>query len=79
MKDSPSVDGEWFDYHIIVKDKNVRINVNGKEVVNYTEANDVKRPDNFSGRLLDEGTFAIQGHDPKSVTYVKDIQVKVLE
>jgi hypothetical protein len=79
LKNAPSVDEEWFDYHIVVKDKNVRIKVNGKEVVNYTEPADVKRPDSFKGRLLDKGTFAIQGHDPKSVTYVKDIKVKVLE
>lgn len=79
LKKSPSFDGEWFDYHITVKDKNVRIAVNGKEVVNYTEPENVKRPDNFKGRLLDSGTFAIQGHDPKSVTYIKDIKVKVLK
>ncbi len=79
MKNAPSTDGEWFDYHIIVKGKTVRISVDGKEVVNYTEPDDVQRPDNFKGRLIKEGTFAIQGHDPKSITYLKDIQVKVLE
>lgn len=79
LKNSPSKDGEWFDYHITVKDKNVRIAVNGKEVVNYTEPEDAERSGSFKGRVLDEGTFAIQGHDPKSVTYVKDIEVKVLD
>lgn len=79
LKKAPSVDGEWFDYHIIVKDKNVRISVNGKELVNYTEPKEVKRPNNFKGRLLNSGTFAIQGHDPKSITFLKDIQVKVLK
>jgi hypothetical protein len=30
------------------------------------------------GRKLGEGTFALQGHDPKSTTYYKDIYVKPL-
>jgi hypothetical protein len=30
------------------------------------------------GRRLSSGTFALQGHDPKSTTYYKDIQVKPL-
>jgi hypothetical protein len=31
------------------------------------------------GRKLASGTFAIQGHDPESIAYYKDIQVKVLD
>ena len=79
LKNAPSFDSEWFDYHITVKGKNIKIAVNGKELVNYTEPENPERPESFKGRLLSEGTFAIQGHDPKSVTYVKDIEVKILE
>ena len=56
----------------------VKIAINGKEVVNYTEPESPERPDSFKGRLINEGTFAIQGHDPNSVTFLKDIKVKVL-
>ena len=78
LKNAPSFDDEWFDYQITVKDKNVKIAINGKEVVNYTEPESPERPDSFKGRLINEGTFAIQGHDPNSVTFLKDIKVKVL-
>jgi hypothetical protein len=27
--------------------------------------------------MLGSGTFAIQGHDPKSTAYYKDIQLKI--
>ena len=30
------------------------------------------------GRKLGEGTIAIQGHDPKSTTYYKDMFIKPL-
>ena len=78
LKNAPSFDGEWCDYQITVKGKNVKIAINGKEVVNYTEPENPERPDSFKGRLINEGTFAIQGHDPNSVTFLKDIKVKVL-
>ncbi|MDB4589587.1 DUF1080 domain-containing protein [bacterium] len=79
LKNAPSHDDEWFDYQITVKGKNIKIAINGKEVVNYTEPENPERPNSFKGRLLGEGTFGIQGHDPKSVTFLKDIKVKVLK
>ena len=33
---------------------------------------------NMPGRKLGEGTIAIQGHDPKSVTYYKDLMIRAL-
>jgi hypothetical protein len=73
LKEPGHKDNEWFDYHIKVQGKNVVINVNGKEVVNYTE------PEGMSGaRKLSSGTFAIQAHDPGSKVLVKDIMVKPL-
>ena len=32
----------------------------------------------MAGRVLSSGTFALQGHDPKSKVYYKNILVKVL-
>ena len=35
LKNAPSHDDEWFDYQITVKGKNIKIAINGKDVVNY--------------------------------------------
>ena len=78
---APSKDGEWFDYNIKVEGKHVTIKVNGETTVEFTEPegwDPAKELKNMAGRKLSEGTFAIQGHDPKSTTYYKDIKVKPL-
>lgn len=72
-------DNEWYTEHIIVKDKRVIININDKTVVDYTEPDNVQRPQDMSGRVLSSGTFAIQGHDPDSKVYFKNIMVKPLD
>ncbi|THH37606.1 3-keto-disaccharide hydrolase [Neolewinella litorea] len=71
-------DNEWYTQHIIVKDKTVTVKLNGKTVVEYTEPDNVDRPEGERGRMLSSGTFAIQGHDPDSRVYFKDIMVKPL-
>jgi hypothetical protein len=77
LAESPVKDDEWFDYHIIVKGKSVEILLNGKSVNQWTQPDDYK-PKGFAGRVLDQGTFALQCHDPKSVVYFKDLRVKPL-
>ena len=72
--EAPAKDGEWFDYDVIVTGKRIRILINGKETVDYTEPDDLDRPE----RQLDSGQFALQAHDPKSVVYFKEIKVLVL-
>jgi hypothetical protein len=69
VKEAPNKDNEWFTQHIIVQGKKVTIKVNDKIVNEYTEGE--------TGRL-GSGTFALQGHDPKSKVYYKDVMVKVL-
>jgi hypothetical protein len=32
----------------------------------------------MNGRKLSSGTIALQGHDPKSVTYYKDLMIRAL-
>src|ERR1700738_1985985 len=59
-------DNEWYTEHITVQGKRVMIKVNEKTVVDYTEPANVQRPAGMSGRVLSSGTFALQGHDPKS-------------
>ena len=71
-------DNEWFTESITVQGKRVIIKINDKTVVDYTEPENVQRPADMSGRLISEGTFALQGHDPKSKVLFKDIMVKPL-
>ena len=61
-----------------VNGKRVTVFIDGKKVVDYTEPDNPERPDGMKGRLIDRGTFALQGHDPGSTVYYKDIMVKVL-
>ena len=76
--EAPVKDGEWFNYDIIVKGKQIVIKINGKTIVDYTEPNNPERNREFQNRVLSSGTFAIQAHDPKSVVYYRNIRVKRL-
>ena len=78
VKEVTVADNEWFTEHIIVKGKKITIKINNKTVVEYTEPDNVERPKDMAGRKLSSGTFALQGHDPKSKVLFKDIMVKVL-
>ena len=72
-------DNEWYTESFSVKGKHVTIKINGKTVVEYDEPENVKRDAGMEGRLLSSGTFAIQGHDPGSKVYFKNIMVKPLD
>jgi len=78
VKETYVKDNEWYTETIIVKDKNVKIKINDKTVVDYTEPADQKAGEQYT-RKLDEGTFALQGHDPKSFVHYKNIRVKRLD
>lgn len=69
-------DNEWFTLHIKVKGKRVTVKINDRQVVDYTEPEGVERPEGLKERLIGKGTFALQGHDPKSKVYYKNIKVK---
>ena len=71
-------DNEWFTEYIKVIGKHVIIKINDKMVVDYTEPENAKAPAGHPGRLISSGTFALQGHDPKSRVHFKDIMVKPL-
>ncbi|MEP6682740.1 MAG: DUF1080 domain-containing protein [Parafilimonas sp.] len=72
-------DDVWFTEYIKVQGKHVIIMINDKTVVDYTEPDNVQRPDDMKGRIISSGTFALQGHDPGSTVYFKNIMVKVLD
>ena len=78
VKDVLVKDNVWFTEEIIVQGKRVIIKINDKTVVDYTEPANAQRPDDMKGRLLSSGTFALQGHDPNSKVYFKNLRVKVL-
>lgn len=77
VKENLVKDNEWYQYDITVKDKHVVIKINDKVAVDYTEPDTL--PADRGEKRLSAGTFALQGHDPKSVAYFKDIEVKVLD
>ena len=74
IDDAPSKDGQWFHYYIKVVGKHITIKIDGKTTVNWIEPEGWDR----GGRKIDHGTFAIQGHDPGSLIYYKNIMVKPL-
>ncbi len=71
-------DNEWFTEYIKVEGKHVIIKLNDRTVVDYTEPENVERPADMAGRKISDGTFALQGHDPNSKVYFKNIMVKPL-
>jgi hypothetical protein len=71
-------DNEWYTESITVNGKRVIIKINDKTVVDYTEPDNVQRSNDQKNRIISSGTFALQGHDPKSKVYFKDIMVRPL-
>jgi hypothetical protein len=71
-------DNEWFTEDILVKGNTVTISLNGKQVVKWTQPADWQGTHDFAQRRIDHGTIALQGHDPKSTVYYKNIQIKPL-
>ncbi|MCA8998932.1 MAG: DUF1080 domain-containing protein [Planctomycetaceae bacterium] len=71
-------DNTWWTQHVIVNGKRVIVKVDGKTVVDYTEPEGVKPATPEFARILGEGTFALQGHDPGSTVAFKNIRVKKL-
>ena len=78
VKDVYVKDNEWYTEYIKVDGKRIVIKINDKTVVDYTEPDNPERTEGNSLRKLSNGTFALQGHDPKSKVYYKNILVKVL-
>ncbi len=72
-------DDEWYTQEIIVKGKNVVLKVNGKTMVDYTEPDNQAAASKQFERVLGEGTFALQAHDPDSKVYFKNLRVKKLD
>jgi Domain of Unknown Function (DUF1080) len=71
-------DNEWFRMNILVRGKQVQIRLNDMLVVDYVEPDSPFCADPNFQRVINHGTFALQGHDPGSTTYFKNIRVRPL-
>jgi hypothetical protein len=71
-------DNEWYTEYIKVEGKRVTVKINDSTVVDYTEPENIDKTEGRAEKHLSSGTFAIQGHDPKSKVYFKDIYVRPL-
>jgi hypothetical protein len=79
IEKSPVDETKWFRVHIKVLNKQITVHLNDQKVIDYTEPEGVQRPER-PGRVLNPegGAIALQGHDPGSVFYFKDIRVRRL-
>jgi len=77
LDQSPAKDDEWFTEHIIVKGETITVNVNGVQVVQWTQTPDWNGgPEGPGRRITGPGTIALQAHDPRSTVYYKNIRIK---
>lgn len=80
LAQSPVDESQWFKVRVTVNGKHITIHLNDKQVVDYTEPENVTRPPERAGRVINPqgGGIALQAHDPGSVFYFKEIRIKPL-
>ena len=71
-------DNEWYTEYVKVEGKKITIKINDRTVVDYTEPDSVEKEKGREEKHLSSGTFALQGHDPNSKVYFKDVMVRPL-
>ena len=71
-------DNDWFTIRVKVVENRVEVFVNDLKVVDYIQPDKPWRGESLSGRLLGEGTFALQAHDENSTVYFRSIRVQRL-
>jgi len=69
IKVPPAKDDVWFTVTIIVNKNKIVVKIDDQTINDFTAG---------EGSKLSSGTFALQGHDPKSKVFYKDIMVKLL-
>ena len=82
IKDTREVyvkDDVWYTEYIRVEGKHVIVKINDQVVTDWTQPEDFVPAKNHLNRIIASGTFALQGHDPKSIVYYKDIMVRPLK
>jgi hypothetical protein len=78
VKKAEHADDEWYTQTIRVEGNKVTLKTNDKTTVEYVEPEDKKPGADFT-RKLDQGTIALQAHDPQSRIYYKNIRIKKLD
>lgn len=80
LSESPVKESEWFKLNIKVVDKQIMVSINGILLIDYTEPESPPRSEKRLGRILrpEGGAIALQGHDPGSIVYFKNIRVRRL-
>jgi hypothetical protein len=68
-------DNEWFKLQIAVRAKRVQVRLNGLLLVDYVEP---PMTGATRSQRLSSGTFALQGHDPDSEVWFRNLRVKRL-
>ncbi len=76
VRETPAKDNEWFEYHILVRGKQVTFKINGETVNEYAETDGASGLAKRPGRKLSSGTIALQAHDPGSLVYYRNIRIK---
>jgi len=71
-------DQTWFTVYIIVEGRRIRIGIDGRLLVDYTEPDDPVRAESNASKILTHGTFALQGAGKGNIVYFKNIRVKPL-
>ena len=79
LDNAPNKDNVWCDYEIKVEGKHVVIKIDGKVTTDWTQPEGWEPPKGMPGRSIGEGTIALQGHDPKSTTFYKDLSIRPLK
>jgi len=79
IKEQLFKDNEWFTQQIMVKGNTITVRLNNKEVVRWVQPADWAGTKEFPERRIRPGTIALQGHDPGSTTYYKNIQIRLLK
>jgi hypothetical protein len=77
--EAPAKDNEWFTEHIIAKGDSIRVLVNGKQTVEWTQPANWDGGREGPGRRLGPGTIALQAHDPGSTVQYKNIRIKTMD
>lgn len=75
---APVKDRVWFEYRIRVSGKTIQTFIDGELICQYTEGANAWRAKDKPGRYLSSGTFALQGHDPKSEVHFRNLRVRLL-
>jgi hypothetical protein len=69
-------DSVWYNFNLRVAGNHIQIKIDDQLVVDYVEPNHPAQAG--AKKNLSSGAFALQGHDPKSTVFFKNIKLKVL-